>query len=387
MQILYSTQKEQDPLIRTFCQKRTLSTPTPSIRFLLPTHQVNTPMLVLLLSLVSCYFPFQYPVIEGTSDNWVNDIVDQADKTVVFVMFIKKRSPQSKALFPEFQEAANQSIGMAKFVSLDVQAHPKIAHLYTVRNVPAFRILHPTGDDDFRGEKTAEGFMEAAYKHIPVKSQQIDSSWGPSENTPMSAIFLTNKNTIPPLWAAISCNFSNSRKVRIGHSKNSQFMSLFKVSTPSIVFVYREIVYYYNGPLTFMDLHRTIYSFLKNPKSNAAESGKLMELKNVKEFRNACRKTGKFCVFSSKNNDESDNLKMFSEIVKKYTHSPFKFFKCDKECPFNKMKEGFYIFHAKRPSLIFIEDADEISSTMDRVIDGTASWKSLSEEFEVYDEI
>ncbi|OHT05675.1 Thioredoxin family protein [Tritrichomonas foetus] len=345
-------------------------------------------MFFLFFTSVISYFPFEEPIIEGTTDNWVDEVTDFVENSVCFVMFIQKRSPRSKALFPDFQEAANRSLGMVKFVSVDIKEHPKVAYLYTVRAAPSFRIVHSKGDVEYKGEKTADAFMDAAFKYIPLKSHPIDDSWAPSPQAAMSAILLTNKKVVPPFWAAISCNFSENSKIRIGHAKNSQFMSLFQIrSSQAVVFVYKDILSVYEGPLVFDDLRKSILSFIENPKSSGNEISIVSELTSERDFEKACRNAGKICVFESRIPKEDQVEEKFTEIAKTNINGPFKFFKCNEKCPIEKMKKGFYIFHAKRPNVIFVESIDDISATLDRVIDGGAKWKKIDEEFEINDEI
>ena len=75
-------------------------------------------MLALLLACAAGYFPFADPVIEGTTDNWVSEVSEFVENHgVCFVMFVQKRSPRCKAIFEDFQEAANRSRGMVKYLS------------------------------------------------------------------------------------------------------------------------------------------------------------------------------------------------------------------------------------------------------------------------------
>lgn len=334
----------------------------------------------LFISSIVAYFPFQPPIIEGTTNNWVGEVTDYVDNSVCFVMFIQKRSPRSKSIFPDFQEAANRTAGLIKFVSLDIKEHPKVAYLYTVRTAPSFRIIHHKGVVDYKGEKSADAFIEAAFKYFPSKSHPIDDTWVPSPSTPLSAILLTHKKVIPPFWSAISCNLSENKdlNIRVGHAKNSQFMSLFKVSSQSIIFVYKDIVSIYDGPLEFENIYTSLQNFAKNPKSAGVETSSVSELNSLEDFEKTCKNTGKFCVFAV--NAKDDIGKKYENIAKTYHRGPFRFLKCNEKCPFEQMSGGFFVFHAKRPSMIHDETTDELISSLDRVVDGGANWKKIQED-------
>ncbi|KAK8885590.1 hypothetical protein M9Y10_041040 [Tritrichomonas musculus] len=333
---------------------------------------------------ILAYFPFQPPVVEGTTSNWVEEVTDYVDNSVCFIMFIQKRSPRSKSIFPDFQEAANRTAGLIKFVSLDIKEHPKVAYLYTVRTAPSFRIVHHKGVLEYKGEKTADAFIETAFKYFPSKSHPIDDNWAPSPSTPLSAILLTHKKVIPPFWSAISCNLSENKNinVRVGHAKNSQFMSLFKVSSQSIIFVYKDIVSIYDGPLEFENIYSALLNFAKNPKSAGVETSIVSELTSPDDFEKTCKNTGKFCVFAVNANDET--YKKYENIAKTYHRGPFRFLKCTDKCPLEQMKSGFFVFHAKRQSMITDETIEELVSSLDRVVDGGATWKKLHDDNDDY---
>jgi thiol-disulfide isomerase/thioredoxin len=350
-----------------------------------PVHRAIWPsgyfhkMLLSSFFCLSCsYFPFQSPVIEGTTDNWVSEVSEYvANHGVVFVLFVQKRSPPCKALFPDFQEAANQSNGMVKFVSVDIKANPKISHLYTVRAPPAFRIVHPKGSVEYKGDTSFESLLDAAFKLIPSNAKTVDPSWAPSPTTPMSAILLTNKKVIPPFWAAISNAFLNS-DIRIGWSRSPQMMPLFGVSTSiSIVFTSQEIVFHYNGQLTYPKIYDAIKAFQANPIASDTSQSLVSELENPEVFEENCRNTGKMCVFGV-NLTKSEE---YEAVAKANHHGPFRFFKCAGKCPFPGMNSGFFVFHARRETVVSVSDVSDLATTLDRVIDGGARWEKFARVF------
>lgn len=337
----------------------------------------------ILLIKISSYFPFQSPVVQGTTDNWVDEVSEYAENSVCFIMFIQKRSPRSKAIFADFQEAANKTAGLIKFVSLDIKEHPKVAYLYTVRTAPAFRIVHPKGVIEYKSEKTADAFIEAAFKYFPMKSKAIDETWFPSPSTPLSAILLTPKKVTPKFWAALSCNLTNNKdlNIRIGHAKNSQFMSQFQVSSQSIIFVYKDIASIYEGPLEFANIYSSLLKFIKDPKSTGVETSVVTEQKTLNEFETNCMNTGKFCVFAV--NSNQNELKEYETTAKTYHRGPFRFLKCHEQCPLDIMDHGFIVFHAKRPQMIQVETIPDLIATLDRVVDGGATWKKINDQKEL----
>jgi thiol-disulfide isomerase/thioredoxin len=156
-------------------------------------------MFLLLFSVFTkSYFPFQPPVIEVTTENWITEVSQYVGAYgVVFALFLKKGSPPCKMIFPDFQEAANKSQGMVKFISIDISANPKLAHLHTVRAVPAFRIIHHKGAKEYKSDSSATSLIEAGFRMIPNQAKSADGNWVPSPNTPLSGLLLTTKKVIP----------------------------------------------------------------------------------------------------------------------------------------------------------------------------------------------
>lgn len=341
-------------------------------------------MILLLLYQSLCYFPFKPPVVEGTTDNWVLEVTDYVQDSVCVVMFIQPKSPRCKAHFQEFQKAANISQGMIKFVAIDIKSHPKVAHFYTIRAVPAFRIIHPKGVVDYKGDLSADGLIDSASKLIPKKALAVDSSWLPSDECPLSAIMLTNKKNIPPYWAAISSNLFNS-EIRIGFSKSPAVMSLFGVTgSMSIVFVNKNIMSVYDGQLTYQSIYKAIQDFAENPQSHLANKSDITEITGFEEFEGSCHNTGKFCVLKVNSQEDTER---YLEIAKENRNGPYKFHECDSKCPFDNMEKGYYIFHPKKNTAIKVDSISEVPNVLDRTLDGTAKFVSFTQLFGFDEEI
>jgi hypothetical protein len=338
----------------------------------------------LLPVIVRSYFPFVSPVVEVTTENWVSEVSHYvASHGVVFALFLKKRSPSSKAVFPDFQEAANRSIGMVKFVSIDAASHPKLAHLQTVRAVPAFRIIHQKGAKEYKGDYSADSLIDASYRMIPNHARPADASWVPSATTPLSAILLTKKKVVPAFWARISCIFKGNSTIQIGYSKNGELLPVFGVSGPvAIVFVFKDVLSVYEGQLAFGPVYEALVKFTEDPKASGKEVALVGELSDPGQFEQLCHNTGKFCVFAAGAVEEDG----FMEIAKTNRNGPFRFLKCGKKCPFAGMNAPLYVFHGKRETAILVEGLGELPAVLDRVVDGGAQWTKFADLF-VKDEI
>jgi len=334
-------------------------------------------MLLWFPVIVLSYFPFEPQVIEGTTDNWVIEVSDYAQKGVCLVAFVQPRSPPCKAIIEDFNVAANLSKGMIKFLSVDIKLHPKVAHLYTVRAVPAFRIIHPRGISEYSGDTSSDALATAAQKFIVNRALPVDASWAPAPNTPLSAILLTTKKNTPPFWAGISNSFADS-KIRIGASHAPQLMSLFGASGPtSIVFVQGEIVSVYDGQLTYESIFIAINEFINNPHASGKAAPIINTIDNIDAFKQFCKNSGKMCVIKSYKSDDNE----YMDLAKTNRGGPFRFFICGTKCPLN-MKSGVYVFHSKRESAIFVENVDQLSGALDDIVGGGAKFESMKSLFQ-----
>jgi thiol-disulfide isomerase/thioredoxin len=318
-------------------------------------------------------------VVEVTTDSWVREVSqDVAAYGVVFALFLKKGSPPCKAVFPDFQEAANKSVGLVKFVSIDAAAHPKLAHLQTVRAVPAFRIIHHKGAKEYKGDTSSDSLVEAASRLIPNHAKSADASWVPSPTAPLSAILFTTKKVVPAFWSRISCVFKGNSTIRIGYSKSLSIQGLFGVNGPiSIVFIFKDITSVYEGQLAFGPVYEALLKFCENPKASGTEVALITELSDAGDFEQLCHNTGRFCVFAGMGID----MDGFENIAKMNRNGPFRFMRCGSECPFAGMPGRLYVFHAKRETGIVVDDLGGLGAVLDRVVDGGAQWRKFVELF------
>jgi hypothetical protein len=335
-------------------------------------------LIAALAARAGCYFPFQPPVVEVTTDTWVGEVSQEvAAHGVVVALFIKKRSPPCKALFPDFQEAANRSHGMAKFVSIDAAAHPKLAFLQTVRAVPAFRLIHRGGAREYRGDSSPDSLLDAAYRLIPNLAEPANASWAPSAGAPLAAVLLTTKQAVPAFWARVSCVYY-AEPIAIGYSMVPQLFQAFGVTGPtSIVFVYRETLAVYDGQLSFARVSAAIARFAEDPQAWSAETALVGRIAEYAQFEQLCHNTGRFCVFAADPADDGE----FEALAKQNSKGPFRFFRCGESCPYAGMTAGFYVFHGKRATAVAVAALADLPGVLDRVIDGGAAWVKIGDLF------
>ena len=316
------------------------------------------------------FFPFKSPVIEGTEYNWVDEVSNYIDKGVVFAIFVKRRSPKTNAVVYEFQKAANKSAGMIKFISLDIEENPKIAHLYTVRQAPSFRIIFSNGAIEYRDENAADSYIKSATRYIKSRAQIVDASWAPSVKTPLSAILMTNKKTTPPYWAAISNYYADSN-CRIGTNRNPNITSLFGVNEQNcIVFVSGNIVSVYDGQLTYSGIISALEEFAKNPTENGGTNSLISVIDSKEKFYNFCHNTGKVCVLLG----SSESTAEYNETAAKNRDDRFKFYICGEKCPFPNMSDHYFVFHHRNDRALKVDSIKDLSIALDHVVDGTARY-------------
>ncbi|KAI5507606.1 disulfide-isomerase A6 family [Trichomonas vaginalis G3] len=258
---------------------------------------------------------------------------------------------------------------MIKFISLDIEENPKLAHLHTVRQAPAFRIITSSSSVEYRDEHVADAFIKAATKYIKNYAQTIDASWAPSAKTPLSAILITNKKAVPPYWAALSNKYYEAN-IRIGVNRNPAITELFGVKEQNcILFVFNNIVSVYEGQLTFTAIDEALEKFVANPSQSGTTDTLIGELDSKERIDTLCHNTGKVCVLEASQEPSNE----YRDAATNNKDDRFKFYVCGKNCPFNNMK-GYYIFHHRNDKAMKVETIQELPTALDHVVDGTARY-------------
>jgi len=337
-------------------------------------------MIFTFLSLSNC-FAFGPSVVEVTDKNFRKVIENRRNESVYFVMFHGENCPACRQTYPSFVEAANSGFGMVHFAHVDAGSANMLSSKFEIRSIPTFKIFHSGGETHYSGDRTTRSFLNAATKFIPNKSETVNQTWypNPSPSIQHSAILFSNKPHAPPLWSAISCNFS-STPLRIGFSNEIQVLKAFNVTKPPVIgFVDNGIFEKYEGKLSYLDVQKAIftkfYEIVKPTPAPTPIPPPSSHVDNLSKFEATCKSSSKYCVLETL----PIQSKEFTQLSNQYKNDPLRFVNCGEKCPFQEIDKGYWIFHTKRPVAIYSSDIDGIKIELSHLISGRPSWKPLSD--------
>jgi thiol-disulfide isomerase/thioredoxin len=307
--------------------------------------------------------------------------IDKRDnKTVWFVMFHGAHCPACQQAYPEFIRASKEGLGLVNFAQVDAGNEPRLAQRFRISSIPTFYIFYPGKHTLWRDRPDARTMLNAAARWLPDLTEPVDETWANDPNL-KAAILFTEKEKSPPIWAGISCNFSQS-EIRIGKTTDHSLLRQFGVKKlPTILMVDGEKRITYGGKVAFYEVHQTIKKFFEGevtptPKPTPRPIKKIGEqLTDIAVFNKECKGKGVFCVVEGANEVPA----RLEAVAQMYRRDKFRFFACGEKCPIEYAKKGVWIFHPKKESAIYLESTEGIEGTLDRVIDGGAPFKPLSE--------
>ena len=336
-------------------------------------------MFSFLLSFACCGSHGKY-VTELTTKTFRKLVEGRNETTVWIVDFQGDYCPACRQAAPYFAEAAQKSLGMVRFGSLDTTKNQEIAAQFNIRYIPTFIIFYPGGKHKvYMGERSTRGFSNAAAKYIPNHSQEIDETW--NDDSSKSVILFTNKRVVPPMWAAISCNFLESDDIRIGHALDSTHAEEFNVTAfPTVLAMDGAKTRTFDGTPSFKAISTFITKFFDGtlpdptPKPTPRPKGAVIEKIDTEEqFEKLCR-AHKNCVIM-----KGDATEDFKKAAAKFQHDPFLFATTEGNSDMAYIKEGTWLFHRSQEKAYIVNSQDQLITALDRILDGSLQWKKLDD--------
>jgi thiol-disulfide isomerase/thioredoxin len=323
------------------------------------------------------------PHVAGLTPTRFQREVDKRDNTTVwFVMFHGTHCPACQQAYPEFIRAAKEGVGLVKFGQVDSGSAYELASRFRIQSIPTFYIFSPGNERLWRDYPNSRTMLNAAARWIPDLATPVDDTWLADPEL-KAAILFTDKKKTPPIWAAISANFSRAG-VRIGKSTNASFLGAYNVKkVPTILMIDADKRLTYKGKVGFLEVQKTIKEFFggnftetPTPTPTPTRTPRLQtrNLTNAEEFNRTCKGNGVFCVVMGAD-EVSPRLEA---VAQKYKKDRVRFYACGKHCPLDYARKGVWIMHHKREAAIWLETDDGLESALDRVFDGGAYFKPLS---------
>jgi thiol-disulfide isomerase/thioredoxin len=336
-------------------------------------------MLVLLSACVTC-INFGPHVAGLTSTRFQREVDKRDNTTVWFVMFHGTHCPACQQAYPEFIRASNDGAGLVKFGQVDAGAEGYLSSRFRISSIPTFYIFYPGSHVLWRDYPNARTMLNAAAQRIPDLATDVDDTWLADPEL-QAAILFTDKAKTAPIWAAISGNFSRT-PIKIGKTTNMSFLSAFDVKKlPTILMINGPKRLTYRGKIAFPEVQKAIARFFEvditetpTPAPTGTPLPPPRHLTDIEEYQRVCKGKGVFCVvFGAEEIPER-----LAAVAQKYKRDPVRFYACGERCPLDYARKGVWIMHHKREAAVWLETDEGLEGSLDRVLDGGATFKSLS---------
>lgn len=336
-------------------------------------------LLLLTLPVLTSQHAFRKPVVELSARSWKRQIEDRNDTTVWFVMFHGSKCPACRLAYEPYQKAADNADGMIKFGHVDTGLNYHLARKYRVNEIPTFYIFHPKGQTLYNGYRETRNFVNSAAKYIPNKSEPMtEDDYGEINK---NVLLFTDKDVVPPLWAAISCRlFKNKMGINVRHTNKKPLHKFYNITSQPTVLVTDGLkTRAYEGKFKINQIMNFIDAFfsgkLPEPTPRPQKGQNTVSvLTSNDQLKNACRK-GKYCVVATASEVTSE----YQKIANKYIRDPFLFFITPEDGPLNFIRSGAFIYHRKDDTGFKVKTIDELTVELDRVIDGTLKFTRVPE--------
>lgn len=176
-------------------------------------------LLLSILVVVAAAFPFgpKSGVIEATPKTF-NGLLKTHKP--VFVMFYAPWCGHCKQMHPDYEKFAKNMKGMARVIAVNGDAHRELSGKFGVQGFPTIK-YYGMGDkakakpQDYQGARKVGAMTKAAMDLvkndyvIPLKKTATTSdikSLMAKTTAGKVAILVSNKNTIPPMWAVVAAS-------------------------------------------------------------------------------------------------------------------------------------------------------------------------------------
>lgn len=264
--------------------------------------------------------------------------------------------------------------GSIAYGKINCQAEQRLCEKLHLETFPSILIKNRTYDINYQEQPNPVRIAKEAFMIVNSSLvEEVNDFWIDDYRSKPTAILFTRKKGIPGYWAAISRVYN--KKIRVGICHDDGLYDEFGVTTvPQIVFYNGDKTVPHEGSRKFRFVNETANAFLNDRQSKSPIGA---DFHVNAEFPEYCYDYTKTCIFR---NDEFIDPDL-DELRNRFRDPKFHFFIGKSDFPFKNIKEGaVVIYNAKKGGIIVEEDIHKAQSAIDRVIDGTAKFKSISKE-------
>ena len=266
----------------------------------------------------------------------------------------------------------NGSIAYAK---INCQAETALCSQLKISEYPSIIFKNRTNSKDYQEPPNPARIVKIAMSLVNSSLvEEIDDFWIEDYREKPTAILFTSaaERGVPGFYAAISRVYQ--KKLRCGICHDESLYDEFGIKTiPSLVFYNGDKTVVHEGKLKFRYVNETVNAFLHNRQSRSPVGG---DFHVNNEFPEVCYDYSKTCIFT---NEEFITPEM-DEMKNKVKAKQFQFFVGKDNFPFKDIPAGAcVIYSAKKDGIIVVSDPTKVSTQLDRVVDGTAKFRSLGD--------
>ena len=308
-------------------------------------------------------------------------VLNRKDTEVWHILFVGKyqNSDQAKeieklckAAMLAQEKAANETHKICKFGLVNTTEEMFLAARNQIPALPYVKIYYPNGVEDYHGNHKANSYIEAISNRLPNFVRNFDKR-SVDDSIP-SVVLFTDQIKSPTLWTTLSLEYKD---VFVKFALCSDFFThkQFNIARlPTVMFFNSTNQIRYRGDLTEEELKKSIDQFLNGTLTLGDEMDDEGFYRHS-EFKDQCLGRD-YCVLSTWANISDQ----YRDIRNSCKHHPMKFFYGNQDFPIASFEENkFYIWKPRGHGIIAVNNLKELSSTIDRVLDGGARFTKISD--------
>ncbi|KAH0786692.1 Thioredoxin family protein [Histomonas meleagridis] len=311
-------------------------------------------------------------VVYLDSPGFRDNVIKKDELTTWVILFIGMNHESCIKAHKEFYKASEIIHGVVKFGIVNITKEPFLQRKLSINYVPCIKIYYSGGAEEYRGKQKASHIVSFISEKIPNFVRTFDRKW--LEESIPSVVLFTEQIKVSVLWATLSIKFKD-QYVRFGICNEFHIHREFSIAKlPTIVFFNSTNQIRYRGSFTEEELSDSISKFL-NGTLEINDTFDDEGFYRMDEFAAQCHGRD-FCVLHT-GNDICNEYRQIRTLCKR---QQMKFFYGEGNLPFKQMKENmYYIWNPRKKGFVIVEDIDELSAALDRVVDGGAKWIKAEE--------
>ena len=181
------------------------------------------------------------------------------------VLFGKQDDNETTKVLREFEDAAEESQGFAKFGYTDQEQAPSVFKQLETNNFPLMLFFYGDKREIYSGPRTARGMQYFIASQIGEGVEEAQE-WWPEKKDKEKMVILYTKSFKPPLLLCAAQGIFKNRGIIFGYTRDSDVIDAFgRPPVPSYWFYKKGEEMQYKGKNDFSSFMRAISEFFELP--------------------------------------------------------------------------------------------------------------------------